>query len=396
MPKKQIAFLFIVFICILFGFTSKLIVHPDNYPNSDFFSFWLSGRMLSSGQDPYEAEGWVGAHYKYGAEWISDRTFLYPLPLAILFVPFGLLPLYIAFLAWVWLSLILLWTSVALLLSSFGVNWKHYVTPIVLGILLYRPTIPLLVNGQLSAIFLSVIVGSGVLWERGRWLWGGVLLSILFLKPNIGVPILALVVLYLLVYKSYGGLLGIVLGGAGILITGLLFDSAWIGKYLDVLQGKQLETFGYSVTLWGLFALAVDFHRNLTFLLGVFFTLLGCSSYLIKIVKTRLAPLQGLALAVTIALLITPYLWPYDQVLLILPIVISMLAMKNRRLPYLVGALSFILLDIFGWLLFGWSLRLQMENPNSLLTLLVLVLLLLALRPPDMKRHGVSGDRLEA
>jgi hypothetical protein len=379
--KKLLTIIIILLLCILFGITSRLIVSPTEYSNSDFFSFWLSGRMLQSSQNPYNAEGWIRAHYEYGAEWISDATFLYPLPLAFLFIPFGVFNLYPAFVVWVWLSQILLLVSISLLFSIFGTEQRHYVIPVALGVLLYRPVIPLLVNGQFSAAFLLVIVGTGMLWERKYWMWGGALLSLLFLKPNIGVPIIALTSLYLVVRKSYRGILGVGVGGVGILVLGLMLDSNWVWEYLGVLQSKQAETFGYSSTIWGLSGLMVGFDQVHMLMLGILLTA-GIGGYFSLIVVRRksITPLQGLALSVTTALLVTPYLWPYDQTLLILPILLTIAALKKHQFPYLVCALFFVVVDIAGWLLFGWTAKIQMENPNSLLTLLVFGLLMFVLQ----------------
>jgi hypothetical protein len=391
--RKITSGLVIVLLCVLFGGTSRLIVSPTNYPNSDFFSFWLSGRMLQSYQNPYEAEGWVEAHHTYGAKWISDPTFLYPIPLAILFIPFGAFDLYPAFVAWVWLSQILLLISALILFPLLGENRKHFIVPVALGILLYRPVISLLVNGQLSAIFLLAIVGAGRLWERGRWFWGGAALSILLLKPSIGVPIIALAGLFLLVRKSYRGLAGVGAGGMGILLVGLLLNPNWVSEYLGVVQSKQSETFGYSSTLWGLSGLAVGFDPTYTILLGAILTLVICTLYFLAIRRWKtMSPLHGLALSVAVALFVTPYLWPYDQVLLWLPMTLSMPALIKQRAPYLVSALLFLGVDIIGWLLFGWSATIRMENPNSLMTLLVLGLFAIILRREQAASRMPEND----
>jgi len=381
--------LIFVMSCLLIAATSKLIVSPTDYPNSDFFSFWLSGRMLQSYQNPYEADGWVQAHYTYNAHWISDSTFLYPIPLAILFIPFGAFDLYSAFVAWVWLSQFLLLISIALLFPLLGNNRKHYIVPLALGILLYRPVIPLLVNGQLSSLFLLAIVAAGLLWERDQWVCGGVTLSVLFLKPSIGIPIVGLVGLYLLVRRQYSGLLGLATGGLALLVLGLLINLNWMGEYLDVLSSKQSETFGYSATAWGLSGLAVHFDQPYTVALGLLITVLGVLFFLFMLVRKRLPPLHGLALAVAVALFVTPYLWPYDQILLLLPMLLTIAALKDRGAPYIVNALVFLGVDIVGWFLFAWSTRIQIENPNSLLSLLILGLFAFTLSP---NRDAITDD----
>src|SRR5574340_387113 len=78
----------------------------ENPCDSDFFSFWLSGHLVGTHQNPYSAYDWVNGHHLYNSNWISDLTFLYPLPLSILFVPLSLLSVKQAFSIWVSLSII--------------------------------------------------------------------------------------------------------------------------------------------------------------------------------------------------------------------------------------------------------------------------------------------------
>jgi hypothetical protein len=371
--KRTQAFLLLLLI-LLFGLTSKLLVTPTNYPNSDFFSFWLAGRMVHTGQNPYVEEGWVRAHQVYGAEWISDPTFLYPIPLAIFFIPFGLLDLYDAFVLWVWLSLVLLLVSVVMLLPLFGSVRKHFILPVALGILLYRPALPLLLNGQLAAFFFLLLVVTGVFWEKGHWTWGGVIVSFLALKPNIGVPILGLISLYLLVHKYYKGLLGMGLGLIGMWALGGLYVANWVELYLGVLQAKHAQTFGFSATIWGLSAFVSRFNHEVTLVIGSVAVLFVSILFFVLITRPKaITPMVALALSVSAGLLVTPYLWPYDQVLLFLPIILIM-AFLRKAYPYLGIALVFIVIDVIGWVLFSFSINIQMENLNALLTLTVLAL----------------------
>jgi len=316
--------------------------------------------------------GWIDAHYVYDAEWISDPTFLYPIQLAMFFVPLGILDLYDAFVLWDWLSQTLLLLAVLLLLPLFGGARKHYVLPIALGILLYRPSIPLLFNGQLSAFFLLIIILVGGFWEKEHWIWGGMLASLLFLKPNLGGPILVLLGLYLVIQKKFRGILGIGLGTVILLIIGWVYDPDWVGTYLHVLQSKHSLTFGLSATVWGLSALICDFKLYPTLIIGSIIVLLVLILYFLLLTKVKeITPLTGVAISISTALLVTPYLWPYDQVLLFLPIILIMAILKNSGFPYLGTVMVFIGIDIAAWILFGISARRGMENLNALLSVIV-------------------------
>ena len=122
----------------VFLLVSAKIVYSQKYVDTDFFSFWLAGYSLLHGEDPYSTVWWISAHDAFGAEWISDETFLYPLSLAIFFIPFGLLPLDKAFVLWIVLSQFMILFAVMLLLIR--ANWqehKQYLLPILAGVFLF-------------------------------------------------------------------------------------------------------------------------------------------------------------------------------------------------------------------------------------------------------------------
>jgi len=365
--------LLLILICTLFWIISQGIVSRIDYPNSDFFSYWLAGRMILSHQNPYSSDDWITGHHLFGAEWISDPHFLYPLPLAFILLPLGLLNLYQAYVLWVWISLVILLLVILLLLPLFGENRKHYILPIASGIILFRPIVSLLLNGQISAFLLFIIVIAGLLWEKKRWVWGGMFISLTIMKPNIGVPLIALVSVYLFLRKRYQGFIGI--GLAGIIMLGIagLYNPNWIQEYLEVIKAKQALTFGFSPTIWGLAALVCQFNMTWTLLVGSFITISLFVIYIILAKKLKeITPLIGVGLSGTIALLITPYLWPYDQIILVLPILLIIVTLKNLHTSYLLHALFFIGIDIVGYVLFGISTIIEIENLNGFLPLLLL------------------------
>ena len=197
------SFVLIPILGIIFYFTSITIVNPTEYPNSDFFTFWLAGHLALLGQNPYITDIWIGGHSLFGASWIPNATYIYPLPLSLFFAPFGLLSLYKAFVLWVFLTQFMIFLSVLLLLKLYAAQLtKQFVLPIFAGVIIFRPTIITLINGQLSGFLLLIIVCIIFLWERGKWWQGAILLPFLALKPNLGVPIILLLSMYLILKKE--------------------------------------------------------------------------------------------------------------------------------------------------------------------------------------------------
>ena len=186
----------------LFAFSIKLSTWQD-YVDSDFFSFWLAGHMVVNGQNPYAEEAWVEGHRQQAADWISDPTFLYPLPLAILFSAIGLLPLLQGYIVWQFLSQVLILVSVALLLSIWkGDQLKHYVLPVLAGVLLFRPVIITIQYGQVGALWLFLLSLVVYFWEKGHWTWGGIFLPLVALKPSYGLIIVGLASIWLILRKE--------------------------------------------------------------------------------------------------------------------------------------------------------------------------------------------------
>ena len=68
----------------LFWVAYTLTQTQNGMRDSDFFSLWAAGRLLGSGINPYNEVAWLDIHEAESTAWISDPTFLYPLPLALL------------------------------------------------------------------------------------------------------------------------------------------------------------------------------------------------------------------------------------------------------------------------------------------------------------------------
>ena len=71
-----------------------------DYHNSNFAFFWLSGRMILQGESPYNETQYLAGHDTYGIKWRPNNIFPYPLPLALIFIPFGLISLANAYILW--------------------------------------------------------------------------------------------------------------------------------------------------------------------------------------------------------------------------------------------------------------------------------------------------------
>lgn len=374
---------FLVGLCLLIAIRmdrSMQVSHSER----DFLPFWLAGRMLAQAENPYDPAQWASQYLQYQTSIELNPAFLYPLPLAILLVPLGLLPFHGAYILWVaMIQLMILFSLVILISLEDNKHAKLLFIPLFAGIALFRQTLLTLTQGQVSGLFLFGLTWIAFLWQKGKWFWGGFLLGLLALKPNLGVLIIGLLAIWLLRQKNWAAILGIFVSGILILIAGLSANSEWISQYWHIGSAKLAGTFGGSPTVWGLGALISHSQPTGTLLFGglaVMFILLGFFWTVLRF-PAGLRPVSVLALAVTTTMLITPYTWTYDQLLLILPITTVTLVMFQKGVRFALPAILFIGLDVVALVLLYFDIMLQVEILNVVIPTCVLCLCLWVLNP---------------
>lgn len=246
--------------------------------------------------------------------------------------------------------------------------------PLLVGTVFFRPAILTLFNGQISGWLFLLLVGAVILWEKGKWEWGSLLLPLLMLKPNLGAPMLALLGLWLLVKKRYRSILVIVAGLLVLLIIGFLQDPRWVAEYWGIGNLKVAQNFGGSPTLWGLSYLACQRKATCTTAVGgaASLILVAVFLWLILVRWKDLPPLTLVALVSTVTLLVTPYTWTYDQLLLLFLIVDLTLKMGKDGRKFILVSSWFLGLDFLFLLLLVFDTLLQVEIFNAIVPLVLL------------------------
>jgi arabinofuranan 3-O-arabinosyltransferase len=355
--------------------------HNDN----DFFTFWLAGHLVTRGGNPYDSVQWIAGYHQFDIGYIpSHPIFLYPLTLALFMAPLGILPFYNAYLAWVTVTQLMIFASLYILISlETNPRAKFFFIPLLGGIVLFRPTLLTLIQGQVGGFFLLVLVWVTYLWHKGKWFSGGLLLGFLTLKPNLGLVILPLLTIWLLFQKQWRAIIGTLISGIVILFAGLLYNSSWIIQYWHVGNNKLTETIGRYPTIWELGALIGHNNPTARLIIGGATALLVLLGFFWTILRSQAdrRPLSVLALTVTVTLLVTPYSWTYDQLLLILPITMVVLAMDRRRVWFPLTSALFLGIDILFVFVLFFDTILQGEILNVVITMLVFGLCLLYLKP---------------
>jgi Glycosyltransferase family 87 len=325
------------------------LVHALSYADSDFFTFWLAGYMNWAGENPYSAEQWLNEHHHFAATWIPNPIFPYPLPLATLLAPLGLLRLDQAYAIWMALTFVLVVIAAFLVLYWWpNDRLKHYVGPVMAGLLLFRPVWITVRDGQLGGLLLFLLALTACLWEDGRWLTGGLAIAFVVLKPTLGLPIASLITIWLLATQRWRAVAGMAASGVCLFLLGLVRDPSWVVEFLSIGRSKLVSTFGYSPSLWGIAGTICRHDGRCSLLIGGLLAavLIVATALFLIDARARLSPLAVVSLSVVVVVLVTPYIWAYDQVLLVLPILLVICVLVRRGKPYLVGALFFLATDV--------------------------------------------------
>lgn len=329
--KKRVLWVFLLF-CPIFLVSSILLSNRTDSHKQDFAAYWQAGHMVLSGQNVYDSALWIAVRNQEGTALHSEPTFQYPLPFAILFSPLGLLPVQFAYMLSIFLSQVALLASLLILLSFYPERSGYLELIVVAGIFLFRPTFSVISNGQILHLLLLIVCASVWLFHRERWFLGGFILCVLSLKPSIGIPILVLIGLWLLSRKQWRGILGMLLGGVVTAALGMMVNTRWILDYVQVGGNAFSKYYGMHPTLWG-FVDKVFVENRVSVPIGFVcvVAVLAVEVYIFWWNRPNMEAFPAFAIIVPAGLLIAPYSWNYDQILLAVPILFLMITISSKQ-----------------------------------------------------------------
>ena len=212
---------------------------------------WDDPQVLSRDWTAFHRAGllfWEGALrdiYPLSSDTDPRYPFLYP-PFAIcLFAPLGLLPAGWAYGACVAVACLSLAMGIRLLRTMMPGWPADYVTA-TLVLFASVSWLTVVVMGQLSALFVLLIVAGVAAHQRGKHLLSGVLLALLMIKPNLG----AAFVLFCLVRRQRRMMVGLALGMTFLAGTTLILGFELWGDYLAASQRMAKALAGGGVPMW--------------------------------------------------------------------------------------------------------------------------------------------------
>jgi len=320
-----------------------------DFQSSNFTFFWLAGRMLIEGENPYDETQYLTGHETHGIKWQPNKIFPYPLPLAIFFIPLGFLSLPTAYITWQVITLLLIaWTIFILLNHWQEAPPKRLLVPIFAAMFFFGPVYLTLHTGSVGALALLAIVGAILLLEEDKSLLAGMLLSLTMLKPPQGLTILLLAGIWFMARRDWKAIYGVAIGGIALLVVGMIQDPLWLIKFRGASEAVMDRTQGVHSNVWAFAYLACGGTSPCWLILGGFSSLilLGLGGYFLWRNQSKLTAWEAFNLILPIAFVSTIYLWAYDQLPYIIPIVWIIGTLVKRKKNYLHAFLFLIVLEL--------------------------------------------------
>lgn len=352
-------------------------------PNSNFSFFWLAGRMILNSENPYNENQYLAGHDANSMNWQPNKIFPYPLPLALFCIPLGFFSMKTAYIIWQVVSLLLVALTIYFLLN----HWQEkthqtLLVPIFFFLMFWGPLYLTTHAGTFSAFSLIILLAAILLLEKEKSLLAGIILAFTMLKPPQGLTILLLVGVWFLARRDWKAIIGMALGGLAILIVGLVQDPQWIQKFLGAGDAVMDRTLGVHSNVWAFAYLACDGASPCATLLGgtLSLILLSGASLLLWQNQAKWSAWEAMNLIIPVGFLSTIYLWAYDQLVYVIPIVwiVGTLVQKQHSILLAFGFL--ILLDIVSIFALAQQALTEKDLWSLGTTILVLIFLFIAQR----------------
>jgi hypothetical protein len=294
-----------------------------DYRNSNFVFFWLAGRMVDSGLNPYNTPQWIAQHDSNYITWRPNQIFPYPLPLALFLAPLGTLSLETAYVVWQILSAAVLAAAVWVILRAAGARQPALLFfPFMLGLLFFGPVYLTLQIGALGAFTLGAVTATVLALKGHREILAGALLSLVLLKPPQGLSILVLAGMWLFFSHCWKAFLGIGAGALALLLAGMVLDPTWPAVFIDSAHGITTRSLGLHSTVFSIAHHVCQSGGDCQWILGTVAALLigvVTIAYLWRRRRT-LSHFGAFSLIIPVAFIAAIYAWSYDQILYVLPL----------------------------------------------------------------------------
>ncbi len=285
------------------------------YQTGDFYCLYQGARFIASGQDPYDEAQWrvvvsTPLPSVYGGVDLPPcpGRYGYPLWTAVALLPLGVLPIELAATAWLALSIAAVVIGVALTWRALA-RTRRYAALFAVAVVTSQPFWIFALAGQISG-FLLGLAGATVWALARRRAWGGATLLLIALKPQIVAVAIPAVVLHAAIDRRWRLVAISLATAAAMAALPLVFVPAWPTEWLREVGGRRLRVAGDMPTAWGL---ANHLFGDMAWGVAIIVAVVAIIALL---TRDRLDPVSVFVLSLPLSLLVTPYAWSYDHLVL--------------------------------------------------------------------------------
>lgn len=311
----------------------------------------------------------------------------YPLWTAVALIPLGVLPIEAASTAWLTLSLGSVVAGLALTWRALATT-KRYAALFAVAVIMSQPFWTFVLTGQISGLLVGIVAATVWSLARRRDALSGVMLLLAALKPQIVAITVPATLVNAALARRWRLVAAGVATGAAMLLLPLAFVPAWPFEWLGEVGGRRLRVVGDMPTAWG-FANHVLGDVRWGALL-----LVALAALLAWLTRRRLDAVSLFVLSLPLSLLVTPYAWSYDHLVMAVAwgFLFARAASASDRasgVPLLGAAL--LLSCVLPWVLYALSFTRGEEALTAIVPALTALAVAFAMRAAPRARAAPLG-----
>jgi uncharacterized membrane protein len=362
-----------------FGFLDRAIASVHW---SDFSGFWAGAHALASGVNPYDRNLWPPFLAALDVQASADNVFGYPAWVALALVPFGFLPLELATAVWDVLGVVLATFAARALVRRYlpRMPLAHSLA----GFVLFGspPAIVALYSGQWTFLLLAAGCALALEFDARHGRRAALLAVGLLAKPHLAAFALWSYAVRARALSTPAFMPTLIGGLTAVPVASLLVIPNWWTAWLAAIPTARVPAAPDSAVLAG----------ALYQFLGPGGTVAGAVLVVAGVVlslRVERSSDAWLPIWLALSLAATPYSWIYDQLLLLVPIVLGAGALRrdSARAALAVMAGGVVLIGPLNLLLYQLAVAIGRSTPNGVIPALVFAMLYFALRC-DRRRHA--------
>lgn len=292
-----------------------------SFYTSDFGAIWAGPRILATGGHPYDPVTFRQAVRELGVQEPAAAVYLYPGWVTALLLPLGALDLPTASVIWMLLGVVASTVGLYVLLEAFGARQPLVYATLGFTLLGSEPGITAFYSGQTSLVVTGALALMAAWLVRGHHVAGGIAGAAMLIKPQhfaLAMPALALLAVLRGERRFAFSLAAASL--ALVTLSTLVVPQWWSGwlEHVPAARAADARAANLPTALFDLFGPAgrITGYAALASMLAAAFAF-G---------RSRAA----LAVWIAASISVSPYLWVYDHILMIVPLAMAAAIVSER------------------------------------------------------------------